>query len=621
MRWFLSYVVTASWMMGACSGKPPGTEGASGVHPVDLPPPPMLVTVDAAVDAIVDTQTNPEPSGATSMNPPTKTKPDALETVQAYLKKLQPVRLTYPEDELKPEWIPLIGRLVEAARVMDTLFLLQVSPENPAIREEILHLVERDETKAPLLEYFDRMFGPWNRLDNNQPFWGKAKKPLGAGFYDLAITRKNFTAHLLQLKTGLTTEKDPRRLKQIQNEYDALTSLYTFVSLKDGVFTHTWYHDRFRMQLQQVQNSLLAAAELSTEPTLTRYLRLRARDLLEDRYQESDFAWLDVRGPIEFLIGPYEVYEDELMGYKASYEAFVNLVDFEYSKKLETIRAFRYELDAALPYHNKFRSARGMNIPIVVVNQLFSAGETKAGVQTMAFNLPNDEEVRRTKGFKLVLFRNVAQAKFEAVLLPIAKLVINPAQVDQVTFDAFFTHTLYHEVMHGLGPSFLRIDGKNIEIRQLLKETYATNEEAKADVGALVGMESLVRTRKVLTEEQRQAQYVTFVASIFRSIRFGAGEAHAKANLMALSWFIEQKAVQLDPVSLTATVDIERMPEACRSFVAEILNIQTTGNPSAALDFEQKYAVIPALVNKMLAKLNVVPVDITPIYPILEKLN
>jgi len=573
----------------------------------------MLVSVDAAA---ADAQPGDEP-----VKPPQKNEPDPVETVQVFLKKLHPVRLPYPESDLKPEWIPFIGRLVEAARVMDALFLLQVSPENPAVRGEILNLVERDETRAPILEYFDRMFGPWNRLDHDKPFWGKAKKPLGAGFYDPAVTRERFTAHLLQLKTALATEKDPRRMKEIQAEYDALTSLYTFVGLKDGAFTHTWYHERFRTQLQQVQASLLAAADLSPEPSLARYLRLRARDLLEDRYQESDFAWLDVRGPIEFLIGPYEVYEDALMGYKAAYEAFVNLVDFEYSKKLETIRAYRYELDSALPYENKFRTSRGADVPIVVVNQLFSAGETRAGVQTMAFNLPNDEEVRRKKGFKLVLFRNIAQAKFDAVLVPIAKLVMNPAQVQQVTFDAFFTHTLYHEVTHGLGPSALRIDGKNVEIRSLLKETYAANEEAKADVGALVGMERLARTRKVLDPEQMQSQYVTFVASIFRSIRFGAGEAHAKANLMALSWFVEQKALVLDPVSLTATVDFERMPDACRSFAAEILKIQTSGDPAAAAEFEQKYAQIPAVVKKMLAKLDTVPVDIAPSYPILDKLN
>ncbi len=616
MRRVLSCVFTLSCLACACSGNPPGTDAPAGVHPVDLPPPPMLVAAPEAPDA-------PSPASAQgeAVKPPPKAEPDPLETVQGFLKKLPSVRLAYPEAELKPEWLPFIGRLVEAARVMDELFLLQVSPDNPSIREEIFREAERDESRRLLLEAFDRMAGPWNRLDHDKPFWGKAKKPQGAGFYDPAITRERFTAHLLQLKTALATEKDPRRIKEIQTEYDALTSLYTFVGLRNGTFTHTWYHERFQRQLQQVQASLLAAADMAPDPTLARYLRLRARDLLEDRYQESDFAWLDVRGPIEFLIGPYEVYEDGLMGYKAAYEAFVNLVDFEYSKKLESIRAWRYELDAALPYDRKFRSSRGQDVPIVVVNQLFSAGETRAGVQTMAFNLPNDEEVRKKKGFKLVLFRNVAQAKFDVVLLPIARLLLNPAQLDRVTFDAFFTHTLHHEVTHGLGPATVRVDGRQVEIRSLLREMHAANEEAKADVGALVGMEHLSRTRKILTPEQMQAQYVTFVASIFRSIRFGAAEAHAKANLMALSWFVEQKSVLLDPVSLTATVDFDRMPEACRTFTAEILKIQTAGDPAAAAEFEQKYAQMPPIVKKMLAKLDAVPIDIAPIYPILEKLN
>jgi len=298
----------------------------------------------------------------------------------------------------------------------------------------------------------------------------------------------------------------------------------------------------------------------------------------------------------------------------------VNLIDREYSEKLSQLRSWRKELDAALPYDAKFRTARGRDVPIVVVNQLFSAGDTRAGVQTMAFNLPNDEEVRRQKGFKLVLFRNVAQAKFDAVLVPVAKAVLNPAQLEHVTFEAFFTHTLYHEFFHGLGPAFVKVGGKNVEVRALLKEHHAANEEAKADLGALVGLAEMARTGRVPDAALRAGQ-VTFVASIFRSIRFGADEAHGKANLMAFNFLLEQKALALDPATLTVTVAFDRMPQACRDFVAEILKIQTAGDPAAAAAFEQKYGEVPLTVKKIIGKLKDIPVDIAPTYPVLEKLK
>ncbi len=596
----------------SCSGKPPKNE--SSERPNDLPPPPMLV---APTDM---TPPAPPPAGET-VKPKPKSDVLQLEEVRTAIGRFHPVKLPYPQEELTEEMLPVIAKLIEAARVMDEIFLLQVSPENPARLTELRAAVEKDPSQRPLLDYFTMMYGPWDRLDHNKPFWGTAKKPAGAGFYDAGITRQAFETHLSTLEAALAVEKDRLRQNTLRSELEGLKSLFTVVDRKDGAFVFTPYHEKYKEPLARAVAAMEEAARLTTEPTLRRYLTLRAKALQDDQYQESDFAWLDLKGPIEFLIGPYEVYEDGLMGYRAAYEAFVNLIDRDYSARLAEIRSYRRDLDEALPYDAKYRSSRGRDLPIVVVNQLFTAGDTRAGVQTMAFNLPNDEEVRRKKGFKLVLFRNIAQAKFEAVLMPIARMVINPAQLEHVTFDAFFTHTLYHEITHGLGPAFLKVDRKEVEVRTQLKEYYAANEEAKADLGGLVGLEAMVNVKKKVPEAALKAAYVTFVASIFRSIRFGAGEAHGKANLMAFNYLVEQKAVVVDPATLTVTVALDRMPQACRDFVAEILKIQVAGDPEAAAAFEKKYAELPQAVKKITARLDSVPVDIATTYPVLERLK
>ncbi len=610
MKSLLPLILISAFL--ACSGKPPKNDSAE--HPSDLPPPPMLVQ-----------PADMTPAGSQTGEPPVKPKPKSevltLEEVQTAIGKFKPVKLVFPEAELTPDLIPVVAKLIEAARAMDEIFMLQVSPENPARLDALRKEVEKDPTRQPLLDYFMMMYGPWDRLEHDKPFWGTDKKPAGAGFYEAGITREAFETHLATLEGALATEKDKTRLAQLRTELEALKSLFTVIGRRDGEFVYTWYNEKYKEPLARAVAAMEEAAKLTREPTLKRYLTLRAKALQNDQYRESDFAWLDLKGPIEFLIGPYEVYEDGMMGYKAAYEAFVNLIDREYSERLAEIRGYRRDLEAALPYDAKFRSTRGRELPIVVVNQLFTAGDTRAGVQTMAFNLPNDEEVRRQKGFKLVLFKNIAQAKFEAVLLPITRLVINPAQLEHVTFDAFFTHTLYHEITHGLGPGFIKIDGKEVEVRTLLKDYYAANEEAKADIGGLVGLETMVVNRKKVPEAALKSGYVTFVASIFRSIRFGAAEAHGKANLMAFNWLAEQKAILVDPATLTVTVAFDRMPQACRDFVAEILKIQTGGDPAAAAAFEKKYAEMPQSVKKIIAKLSAVPVDIATTYTVLEKLK
>lgn len=597
----------------SCSGKPPREEGAG--RPVDLPPSPMLVEPAPVAPA-------PNPGVA----PPEAVKPNprsdvlTIEEVQAGLARFPVVALSVPAEALDADLRPVAARLIEAARVMDELFLLQVSPENPETRGAIVRAVEQDPAQKPFLEYFDLMGGPWDRLEQNKPFWGKAKKPAGAGFYEAGITRETFEAHLTTLEGALGIEKDRARRLKIQEELDGMKSRFTVIGRKDGAFASIPYHERYRELLDRAAAALGEAAKLTKEPSLRRYLTLRAKALLDGRTLESDLAWLDLRGPVEFLIGPHEVHEDGLMGYKASYEAILGLVDRGWSARLAELRSWRRELEAALPYDAKLRPVRTREVPIAVVDQLFAAGSARAGLQTMAVDLPPDGEARARKGSRLVLFSNVARAKFDAVLTPVAKAVINPAQLEHVTFDAFFTHALHHELTHGLGPVTVRVDRKDVELRLLLQDYYAANEEAKADVGALVGLEALVRLARV-PEASLKAAYVTWVASIFRGVRFGAGSAQGKASLMAFHFLAEQKALVVDPATLTITVAFDRMPQACRDFVAELLKIQTAGDPEAAAALEKKYGEMSSTARKIVAKLKDLPVDISPRFPVLEQLN
>lgn len=523
-----------------------------------------------------------------------------IEYIKGELAKLAPVELQADLSGLSSKDFQVLIRLVEAAKIMDELFLLQVNPENPAIRAA---LQQSDDPQDSLyLELFTIMFGPWNRLAEHRPFINRKEKPAGAGFYPEDMTKEEFL--------NAIEEKPAKK--------EALTGTFTVVKRDEsGRLTAIPYHEEYADLVNQASRLLTDAADLSDDPTLARYLRLRARDLLTDDYFESDMAWMDLAGDFEVVIGPYEVYEDQLFSYKAAYEAFICIVDHQESEKLAKVAQYLNELEAALPIPDKYKNFnRGSASPVKVVQEVFSAGDTKAGIQTTAFNLPNDERVREAKGSKKVMLKNVARAKYEKCWIPIVNTILAPEPLAKVSFDAYFNHVLMHEVSHGLGPGTLvREDGAKTTVSRELKELYPIIEECKADV---LGMYTyLYLMRKGVFPMDMEAALASYLGGMYRSIRFGIDEAHGGGVAIQFNYFIEKGGFFKDRNG-KLNYDSEKLQAAIEELAEKLLLIEAHGDYRRAGQLIEKYRVMTPLMADYVAQLSHLPVDIQPSFPIVN---
>jgi hypothetical protein len=522
------------------------------------------------------------------------------EHLRRQLAKLAPAEIQADLSRLEPAKRQLVLKLVQASRYMDEIFLRQVYARNPEIRDELMR--RRDPLDSLRLEYFRVMFGPFDRLEEDRPFLGDKAKPLGANFYPEDLTREEFA----------------RWLESHSQDREAFESNFTVIRRRGDSLVAVPYSEEYRHLLEPAARILEEAAQLAENASLKRYLLTRAEAFRTNDYFESDLAWMDLDDPdIEFVIGPYEVYEDRLFGYKAAFEAFVTLIDREETAKLSIIYGYLDELERNLPIPDPYKNlSRGRSSPIRVVNEVFSAGDTKAGVQTTAFNLPNDERVREAKGSKKVLLRNVAGAKFEKCWRPITARVLCTDQLPLASFNAYFTHTLLHEVSHGLGPGMIRLpDGRTTTVNKELKETYPTIEETKADVLGMYNALFLVN-KGVFPPAFRDSLFVTYLGGMFRSIRFGTQEAHGLANLIQFNFLREKKAFLYDEETARFRVDRDRLPEAIRELAHEVLMIQARLDYEGARGFIRKYGTMPAELQAALGRLTDIPIDIRPVYPI-----
>ena len=371
------------------------------------------------------------------------------------------------------------------------------------------------------------------------------------------------------------------------------------------------YSVEYQGELALAASLLREAAQLTAQPTLKKFLTSRADAFISNDYYASDVAWMELDASIEPTIGPYEVYEDEWFNFKAAFEAFITLRDEAESKKLQVFGAELQGLENALPIDPALRNPKlGALAPIKVVNVVFTAGDANRGVQTAAFNLPNDERVVKEKGTKRVMLKNVQEAKFSMVLEPIAKVALPEAQQKNVAFDAFFTHILMHELMHGLGPHNISVGGRQTTVRQELKETYSAIEEAKADVSGLWALKQLADQGKI-DKEIARTMYTTFLASSFRSIRFGINEAHGRGIAIQLNYFLDQGAFVVGPDG-RFTVDEPKMGAAVTSLTRDIMTLQAEGSYQKAKALIDTLGVVRPQVQQVLDRLTAVPVDIEP---------
>ena len=491
-----------------------------------------------------------------------------------------------------------LAHIIDAARVMDGIFLEQVWAGNPSM---LLSLLHSDKTAGQTtLDFFLLNKGPWSRIGENRRFVaGAPDKPAGANFYPAGATKAEVAAWFDQLEGAART--------------DATGFFTTIRRGVDGGFAIVPYSVEYQGPLSIAAAHLRAAAGATTQPTLRRYLDTRATAFQSNDYYDSDVAWMELDSTIEPTIGPYEVYEDEWFNYKAAFEAFVTVrIDAE-TATLARFGNHLQGLEDALPIDPRFRNpALGALAPIRVVNVVFTAGDANRGVQTAAFNLPNDERVVREKGAKRVMLKNVQEAKFEHVLTPISAVALRAADRADVSFEAFFTHILMHELMHGLGPSTITVDGRQTTVRRELRETYSTIEEAKADISGLWALHQLI-DQGVVDQTLERSMYTTFLASTFRSIRFGINEAHGRGVAIQLNSFLDAGAVTVD-ITGRFSIDHSRIRDAVTALTTELMTLQATGDFEAATQILETRGVVRPQVQRLLDRLGDIPIDIQPRY-------
>jgi hypothetical protein len=533
---------------------------------------------------------SPPPSSA-----PAPASAATSSALDAKIARFAPVDLAPGTAQLPPNETGALAMLVKAAALMDGLFVEQVWAGNPSLLAQVA--ADRTPEGQAELHYFLINKGPWSRIDHNEAFLRAPvpAKPPQANFYPPDATREEIEKWFGTLKG------------------DAHASAVGFFTVirrgPDRQLIAVPYSQEYQNTLVTAASYLREAAKLTAQPTLKKFLELRADAFLSNDYFASDIAWMELDASIEPTIGPYETYEDEWFGYKAAFEAFVTLRDDAETKKLGVFSAELQALEDNLPIESRYRSPKlGALSPIRVVNVVFSAGDGNRGVQTAAFNLPNDDRVIREKGAKRVMLKNVQEAKFTKVLQPIAAVALAAADRANVSFDAFFTHILMHELMHGLGPHVIQPGGT--AVRHALKDTYAAIEEAKADISGLWALQRLA-DKGVVSKDIARTMYTTFLASTFRSIRFGINEAHGKGIALQLNYLLDRGGFVVNPDGTFAVVD-GKIQSGVESLTRDLMTIQAEGNYTAAQGMLKEMVVVRPEVQKVLERLKDVPVDIEP---------
>ena len=528
--------------------------------------------------------------------------PDTLK-LQKMAARFAPTEMTADLASLPASDRQVLAKLVEASKIVDALFLRQVWAGNGAM---LLDLV-RDTTPEgrARLHYFLINKGPWSRIDHNEPFVpGAPPKPAGANFYPADATRAEIEQWFQTLPAA-----DRARA----------TGFFTVVRRVGSSFGLGPYSIEYQGELIRAAALLREAAALTHEPTLKHFLETRAAAFLSNDYYESDVAWMEMKGAIQPTIGPYEVYEDDLFNYKASFESYIAVQDDAETAKLQKFAGELQGIEDALPIDSKYRNPKlGALAPIVVVNEIYAAGDGNRAVQTAAFNLPNDDRVVREKGTKRVMLRNVQDAKFTKTLVPISRVVLAPADQKAVAFEPFFTHTVVHELMHGLGPHGIAINGRQTTVRQELKETYSFLEEAKADISGLFAIQHMI-DKGVLPKSLERPLYTTYLASTFRAIRFGVTEAHGRGIAVQLNYLLDQGGFSAGPDG-TFAVNASKIKDGVTALTHEIMTIQAQGDYAKAKALGERLGVVRPIVRKALDRLAAVPVDIEPRFTTAEQL-
>ena len=511
------------------------------------------------------------------------------------LAKLATVNMAVDTSYLTAEEREVVNLLNQAANLVSEIYKRQHTPDYDRLRAEV---VARNDPR--LLEKFDAFFGPWDPIEDDRPFFGDKPKPPGAGFYPVDLTKEQFDAYL---------QAHP-------DQAEALTNPYTVVRRQGDRLVAVPYSQAYKQWLEPAAKLLEQAAAKTSNPSLKKFLSLRAKAFRTDDYFESELAWMDLRDtPIEVAIGPYETYTDELYGRKTAFEAFVTLRNPEESAKLDKYKAMLRDMEANLPVDENYKNfQRGFESPISVVDQIHGGGDNVPGIQTIAFNLPNDERVREAKGAKKVILQNVLGAKFDRILKPMAELVLVPEQSRNVTKAYMTNETLFHELSHSLGPGSITVNGRKTTVDKELKEIGSGFEEAKADVMGAWNILYMM-DRGVLPAAEKPQIRATYVAGLFRAMRFGVGEAHGQGAAMQYRYLRAKGALVWDAPAQRFRIDEGKIDGAIRDLVADIVRLQGNGDYAGTKAFLAKWAVLDPEAEEVIGSMGHIPVDIRPIYP------
>jgi hypothetical protein len=508
-----------------------------------------------------------------------------------------PAKLTADVSHLPEGERAALDKLIAAARWMDPIFDRQVFAGYPVLRDKLT--ADTSEEGRLKLIYFLLMRGPWDRQAHFEPFAIETPRPEGAGFYP----------------EDMTADEIRRYIEAHPGEREALESLCSIIRREGGSLVATPYSKAYAEWLEPAAALLREAAGLTAEPSLRTFLLSRAEAFGTDDYYQSDKDWMDLSSAVQITIGPYETYEDTLLGLKAAFEAFVTVTDPADSAKLAKYKSMMPAMEENLPIPEDMRTARGAESPIQVADLVFSSGDARKSVQTIAYNLPNDERVQAEKGAKMMLLRNVIQTKFDVIMRPIAEQILASDQLRYLSAEAFFNETLFHELSHSLGPAMTTVEGRRVGVRMALGAAHSAIEECKADVMGAYNVLFMIR-RGEFPESFREELLVSYFAGLFRSIRFGIAEAHGRGAAVQINRFLEEGAATFDEKSGRFRVSPDKLEASIRSLVADICGIQHRGDRPAADRMLARYGVMSGPMERALAGLGKIPVDLRPIYPL-----
>jgi tetratricopeptide (TPR) repeat protein len=511
------------------------------------------------------------------------------------LAKWKPVEMPFDDRGLTPRERELVGKLVLASRALEDLYWRQGDPADiPLYNALKASKSARDQAVARMLWINGSRY---DLVDENRPFLGTAPMPPGRALFPAGITRKEIEDYIAA---------HPEAKAALLNEH-------TVVVRSGKGLKAIPYHVAYQPFLDRAAKALREAAKLSDDPGFAKFLALRADALLTDDYYASDLAWLDLQNPkFDIIFAPYETYLDDLMGIKTSYGAAVMVRNETESAKLSVFQKYIPDIQDALPLDPQDRpSKRGRVAPMEVMDTPFRAGDLRHGYQAVADNLPNDPRVHQQKGSKRIFFKNFMDARVSEVILPLAKRLMREDQGRLATAEGYLAMVMMHEICHGLGPAFARMSGKPVDIRQAIGPVFSGLEEAKADATGMFALVWLV-DHQALPRERLPEYYASYVAGIFRTVRFGTGEAHGKAEMMEFNYLTEQGAIVRDPAAGLYSIDLGKIPGALASLTKELLTIEATGDRARAESWFKKYEVMPATLKSDLEKGKDLPVDVDP---------